>query len=233
MPSEMSTGAPRADSLVGFRRRWTVATAVGELVGFIPPAVTGATLAALGASDPVLVIGLTLAGMAEGAVLGVAQAKVLSGYRPAVDDRAWVRATALAAGLAWFVGMGGGAVMGTDPPPLVLVLLVPAWAAGLLAMGYAQWRVLRPTIPRSGRWVGVTAGAWLVGVMIPVAVLSAAPNAWPGWAHAVAGVLAAVAMGVTVGALTAPTMARLLSSVAARPAQAHRGEGAHVTHRAG
>jgi hypothetical protein len=34
--------------LVGLRRRWTLAFVVGELVGFLPPAVTGATLAAIG-----------------------------------------------------------------------------------------------------------------------------------------------------------------------------------------
>ena len=88
---------------------------------------------------------------------------------------------------------------------------MPLWIAGLLSMGYGQWLVLRRTVTRSGRWVGVTAGAWLVGVMIPVVALSATPNAWPAWAFAVIGVLAAVAMGVTVGALTGRTMERLLS----------------------
>jgi hypothetical protein len=37
------------------RRDWTLAVALGELVGFVPPAVTGATLAALGAPDVALV----------------------------------------------------------------------------------------------------------------------------------------------------------------------------------
>jgi len=48
--------------------------------------------------------------------------------------------------------------------------------------------------------------------MIPVAALSATPNGWPGWAHAVIGVLAAAAMGLTVGGLTVRTLERLLDT---------------------
>jgi len=67
-------------------------------------------------------------------------------------------------------------------------------------------------IAASGRWVWVTAGAWLIGVLIPVVALSAAPNGWPLWIHAGIGVVAAVAMGVTVGGLTGRTLERLLDS---------------------
>ena len=196
------------------RRRWTLAFVVGELVGFVPPAVTGATLASVGASDVVLVIGLTLAGILEGVAIGVAQAGVLARYAPSINGRDWVVATAAAAGFAWFVGMGGGALMGADvaAPALLAVVLVPAWCAALVAMGYTQWRVLRRTVDHSHRWVRVTAGAWLVGVTIPVAALSSAPDEWPAWAHAVIGVLAAIAMGFTVGALTGRALDQLLRS---------------------
>ena len=189
--------------LVGLRHRWTVAFVVGEMVGFVPPAVCGATLAAIGASDVVLVVGLTLAGLLEGMAIGVAQARVLARYAPAINGRDWVTATMAGAGFAWFVGMGGGALMGGDvaPPVVVAALLVPAWCAALLSMGYLQSRVMRRTVPRSGRWVWVTAGAWLLGVMIPIVVLTTAPNGWPGWAHVMVGVIGAMAMGLTVGAL--------------------------------
>lgn len=195
------------------RRDWTLAVALGELVGFVPPAVTGASLAALGAPDAAMVLGLTAAGALEGPSVGAAQAAVLRHHSPEVDRRRWVRATAAGAALEWFVGMGGGALMGSGvaPPALLLVVLVPAWTAALLAMGFLQWRVLQVTVPHSGRWVPVNAGAWLLGVMIVVVALSAAPNSWPGALHAVIGVAAAVLMGLTVGALTARTLAHLLS----------------------
>lgn len=202
-----------APVVVGLRRRWTFAFLTGELIGFLPPVVMGATLSTIGVADLVLIVGLTITGLAEGAVLGVAQSRVLARYAPAIDGSAWILATTTAAGLAWLVGMGGGALMGSDiaPAGVLFAALVPAWAAALLSMGYLQWRVLRLALPRSGRWIWVTSGAWLLGVMIPVVALSMVPNGWPGWAHAIIGVLAAVAMGVTVGALTGRTLERLLN----------------------
>jgi hypothetical protein len=203
----------RSPVVAGLRRRWTLAFLIGELVGFVPPAIMGATLATIGVADLVFVVGLTIAGLFEGVALGVAQSTVLARHAPAVSGRAWVVATTTAAGFAWFVGMGGGALMGSDivPAGLLLAVLVPAWVAALLSMGYLQWRVLRFAVPRSGRWIWVTSGAWLLGVMIPVVALSLAPNDWPGWARAIIGMVAAVAMGATVGALTGRTLERFLS----------------------
>jgi hypothetical protein len=198
-------------------RQWTVALLLGELVGFVPPAATGAVLAATGASDVLLVTSLTAAGVLEGAAVGAAQAWVLRRHDAPVDATPWVVATAAAAGFAWFAGVGGSALIGADvaPTAVLLVLLVPVWIAALLSMGLAQWLVLRRGVPGSGRWVWVTAGAWLVGVAIPVTALSVVPNGWPPAAHAVVGVVAAVAMGVTVGVLTGRTMQRLVAEVRA------------------
>ena len=87
----------------------------------MPPASTGAVLAAIGASDPVLVVALTAAGLLEGAAaLGAAQARVLSRDASTVNRRDWVLATA--AGFAWFVGMGGAALIGSGiAAPAVLL----------------------------------------------------------------------------------------------------------------
>jgi hypothetical protein len=47
--SAVKPAAPtRTPGVGGLRRRWTVAFVVGELVGFAPPAITGATLATIG-----------------------------------------------------------------------------------------------------------------------------------------------------------------------------------------
>ena len=219
-----STVGARRD-LAGLRRDWTLAMVIGELIGFVAPAVTGATLAAIGAPDAVLVVGLTIAGLVEGAAIGTAQAVVLADHAPEVDRRAWVVATVIAAGFAWFVGMGGGALMGgtSVAPAVLLVLLVPVWTAALLSMGFAQWLVLRRTIPRSGRWVPVTSGAWLLGMMVPIVGLTAAPNAWPAWAHVVIAVASAVVMGLIVGLLTGHTLHRLLVRDDGRPASRDAG----------
>lgn len=195
------------------RRRWIAAFLVGELAGFVPPAATGAALAAAGAGDALLVGGLVAAGFLEGAVLGWAQAAVLRGVLPAVRFRDWVLATAAGAALAWAAGMSASPLLQRFGL-VALVAVGPALMAGWLAMGVLQWRVLRRAAPRSGRWVPVTALAWLVGVAIPVVALGVVPNGWPLPVHAAVGVAAALAMGATVGALTAGALERVVTSAA-------------------
>lgn len=205
------------DALRHLRRDWTVAFVVGELVGFVPPALTGAALASAGAGDVAVTAGLVAAGSLEGAAIGIAQAHVLARYLPAMSRTRWVVATALGAAVAWLAGMGGSAAIQAFGP-VALVVVAPAMVAGLLAMGVLQWAVvLRHHLARSARWVAVTSLAWLVGVMIPVAALSLVPNGWPVAAHVVVGVVAAVAMGATVGLLTGTTLLRLLSASGSRP----------------
>jgi small basic protein len=179
--------AANVEYLAGLRSAWTRAFVVGELIGFVPPALTAA--------------------------IGTTEARVLGRYAPDVPTARWVRATVLAAGLAWFAGMGGSALMGAEvaPPVLLATVLAPVWAMALTAMGYLQWRVLRVTVPASGRWVPVTTGAWLIGIMIPVVALSTVPNDWPVPVHVAVAVAAAVAMGFTVGALTGRTLHSLLA----------------------
>ncbi len=196
-------------------RRWVGAFVVGELIGFVPPAVTGAVLASLDAPDVALVVGLTAAGAVEGAVLGTTQAHVLGGRWPTLPKRHWIVATAAAAGLAWLVGMGGSSLASGGYLSAVgaAILLAPSAAVALVAMGFLQWRVLRTVVGDSFRWVPVTTGAWLVGVMIPVAALSLIPDAWPVEAHVVVAVVSAVAMGLVVGSITGLT----LETLAAEP----------------
>lgn len=195
------------------RRQWIVAFVIGELVGFIPPAVVGAGLAAAGGPDGVVVPSLTAAGSLEGAALGTAQAVVLRRHLPRFRTAGWIIATAMAAAFAWMVGMSIGSLLGNlqDPPGWLFPALAVAALAALLGMGFGQWLVIRPVVPNSSRWIPVTAGAWLIGVAIPVVAISLVPNEWPAAGHATIGVVAAVAMGVVVGAITGATMQRLVA----------------------
>lgn len=196
------------------RWRWTAALVVGEFVGFLPPALTGVALVALDASDPVIVVALTVAGVLEGLALGIAQVGPLRSTWPEIDGASWVKATALAAGLAWLVGMGGSSLVQNSSVsrPLAIGLLAVAGPIALLSMGFLQWLVLRRVVSNSGRWVPVTAGAWMIGVAVPVISLSAIPNSWPPAAHLVVAVAAAVVMGLIVGALTGGTLEKLAQS---------------------
>lgn len=153
-----------------------------------------------------LVVGLVLAGIAEGYVLGSAQDRVLRDVIPGVTK--WPEATAAAAGVAWLAGMGGSSLLQARGSSW-LVLVAPGWVLGLLAMGVLQaWRLSGVRDGWAG-WIPVTSIAWLVGVTIPVVALSAIPNGWHVMAHVVVGVVAATAMGATVGVITGHRLVKL------------------------
>jgi hypothetical protein len=188
------------------RNAWITACVLGELIGFVPPALVGTLLSWLDASELLLVAGLVLGGCAEGAVLGAFQARVLRAPFPAVSG--WTGATALAAGIAWLAGMGGSSLV-QAVGPASLILAVPGWVVGLLAMGVLQSRRLAAVANVSTLWISRTTGAWLIGVMIPVAALSVVPNGAHPAIHFAVAVAAAVAMGATVGLITGSTLVQL------------------------
>jgi hypothetical protein len=142
--------------------RWAT---VGEAVDFCVPAVAG--VAAADAPAAVSLPVLIAAGVAEGAVLGVAQAHVLTWAIRGLSVRRWVTATALAAGLAWLIGMlpslFGGALRSL-PAVVVLAVALAGGAVMLLSIGTAQWWVLRARVAGASRWIAGTAGAWLAGL---------------------------------------------------------------------
>lgn len=191
------------------RRPWIVACLTGELAGFVPPAVAGAGLVLLDAPEPVLVVGLVIAGVFEGLILGSAQATVVERALPGVSG--WARATGLAAGLAWLAGMGGSSLLQATGA-VALAIAIPGWVVGLLAMGVLQAQRLASVVDATSRWVWITTLAWLVAVPIPVVALSVIPNNWPMWIHVVVGVIAAVAMGGVVGAVSAGTLQRFIDA---------------------
>lgn len=91
--------------------------------------------------------------------------------------------------------------------------IVDTWVSDVVGSSPSSlgnwWGSSHPS--RSSAWVPVTAGAWLVGVLIPVTALSLVPNGWPLLSHAIVGVAAAMAMGATVGAITGRTLHGLLA----------------------
>lgn len=152
-----------------WKRDWLKACTVGELVGFVPPAITGAVLVAVDAPELLLVAGLVAAGALEGLVLGWAQSRVLLWLIPGISG--WEAATAIAAGLAWLAGMGGSSLVGAVGARALLVAL-PGWIIGLLAMGVLQSLRLRRVVADATSWIPATTVAWLTGVAIPVIALS-------------------------------------------------------------
>ena len=195
----------------GFLVQWIGWVSLGESVGFLAPAAAeyiGATAWPEGVS-----VLLVLAGLAEGAVLGWFQVRLLRTQLPAVATVRWVLLTAAAAAFAWSVGL--------------LPSTYPQWedwaaparvAAGTLAavlllgsIGTAQWVELRHHVPRAWRWIAGSAAAWAAGLAVFMAV--ATPLWEPGqeaWLTVLIGAGAAVLMAVAMAVVSGLVLVRLL-----------------------
>lgn len=183
--------------------RWTTA---GEFAGFLAPALVGAV-----SSSPQL---LVLAGLAEGAVLGTAQAVVLRRVDRTVNGRGWVGATALAAGFAWTVALlaaNNGERLNTLPLAVVLPLAAIAGIAVLMSLGTAQWFVLRDHFRGAHLWIWANAVAWAAGLLVFFAV--ATPLWQPGQPPvliALIGALGGLLMAAATAAVTGAALTRLV-----------------------
>jgi Ca2+-transporting ATPase len=194
-------------------RRWTVATFLGEATGFLVP-VLAVVAGADRLGEPWRTLTLVGAGAGEGAVLGLAQARVLARALPGLAARDWILRTALAAAVAWAIGLtvgGAGDRLAGWPLLAVLALVAPAGVVLLLSIGVAQWTVLRRHLPGAGRWAAWTAAAWLAGLGVFMAV--ATPLWQPGQDAlliGLIGVLAGCLMALTMAAVTGWGLVRLL-----------------------
>jgi len=110
-----------------------------------------------------------------GAVIGLAQWLVL---RQSVDRAGW---WILASAGGWIVGWGlivSGLLV--SPESGMFTSIVSGGVIGL-AMGLAQWPVLRRVVPQAGWWVLASTAGWILGL---------------------AGVLGSTLIGTVVGAVT-------------------------------
>lgn len=195
-------------------RRWVAANAVGEFVGLgLTGAVGAIALWAIEPRWPLVAAGaLVASGAIEGAVVGLAQWRVMRGH-VAVTARRWTVATVIGAVLAWAAGVTPMLVLGGQDggavaePPLALQLVLAA-LLGLVAgpvLGGPQAWVLRGVVPRPGRWVVANAAAWTIA--LPVTFV--APSLLPPDASAVV-----IGLAFAVGALVAGAVAGAVHGVA-------------------
>ena len=159
-------------------------------------------------------------------MLGLAQAHVLRGELPTLNDRRWVLATAVGAAAAWAIGLLPMLTDGRifDLPIPVLVPIVTVFAAALLgSIGTAQWLVLRPLMKGSWVWILTTAGAWVAGLLVFTAV--ATPLWQPGQSTleiALIGILGGLVMAATVAAISGWALVRLLRTPATQSTAGRR-----------
>ncbi|GAB4212146.1 MAG: hypothetical protein OHK0022_47580 [Roseiflexaceae bacterium] len=145
----------------GLWLRWMLATALGFALGLAAPVlaevITSRSLVQF--DDPVallLMLAVYLfAAALEGMVLGTMQWLVLRRALPAVRWRQWVGVTAMGTMVAWCLGLMPAIqpYFVSLPFDLSLWLLPVCMLASLVAVGVAQWVVLRRQVARAWSWI--------------------------------------------------------------------------------
>ncbi len=208
-------------------RQWVVANSVGELLGLGISAAIGLGVVALlswwlGTLSPVLfALIIVMAGVIEGAIVGVAQWTVLRQRLPDLPRTQWVRATAAGAFIAWALGMlpgtlidmgsMGGSTEEFSLPPGVEYLLAALMGAVLgPILGGVQWWVLRAYVQQAWQWIPAHALAWAGGMTAIFVVMGLLPPTIdPSW-MVVAFALAGIVAGAVVGAIHGVVVARFV-----------------------
>lgn len=189
--------------------RWVGYVVAGEGIGFLVPVSGFALAATLGLEAWAAWAVLVVAGAGEGALLGLGQSLALRGSRAEVPVGRWVAATAVAASVAWSIGMLPTTFADLGTP---LDFAAPAtWAAvavgGLVLLAtipLAQWPVLRAAgLARAWRWIPLNMAAWLAGLVFTFLpspfVDESTPPAVVFAQFAVAGVLMALTVALFTG----------------------------------
>ncbi len=215
---------PRSSRALSLSRSWTlweswvVVMALAQVVGLGIVAIAGTFINSLGTIGTVTV--LHLVGLLQGIVLGVAQWLVLRRYIR--HSGQWIAVTAIAAMIAWLIGIKASAVMvlvtsldttlTAEMKTATLlkdVFLLGAWVGGVL--GIAQWFVLKHRIRQALWWVLANALAWAVG--LGVAFMGAGMMRTGDFSNlktALAGAATGLSMGAVVGAITGIALVWLL-----------------------
>lgn len=201
----------------GVWTRWLGAVTLGETLGFAVPALVGAGAYAAGAPDAAVVPLATAAGAGEGAILGYAQSRVLRRELTGFDARDWIVATSWAAVLAWALGMSLGVYGGSLPTGVRIGAAVLVGIVVLLAVGCAQWLVLRRYVAGAWLWIPANAAAWLLGVGAVFVGTAFVDEGDAAALVAAVSVASGLAMAVVVAAVTGLALLRLL-----RPAPSGR-----------
>lgn len=202
-------------------RTWTIWVSVAELAAFSVPVVVGALL--WDAPGAIFLGAIVVAGAFEGTVLGLAQALVLRRRIAGLSVRRWVIATAVAAAIAYVLGMLPSSLQDAWqgwPQPVQALSAVVLAAALLSSIGVGQWLVLRRHLRRAAAWIAITAGGWAAGLAVFMGI--ATPLWRPGQSALVVsaiGVLAGAMMAVGMAFLTGLGLLGLLGIGQAYPAR--------------
>lgn len=144
-------------SEIGLWLGWTLATAGGMLLGFLPsiPLVNALNLGFAQIAVPVL----------AGTVIGFAQWFVLRRYVTASTHWLWTD------GISWAAGYILGLFLIQVLPSTLFAAFIGYFLFGVI-VALVQWPVLRREIPHVITWIIASALAWAAGYWVSQAVLS-------------------------------------------------------------
>ena len=164
---------------------WTLATAGGMLLGFLPT---------------ILLVNVLSLGLAQiavpalaGTVIGFAQWLVLRRYVTGSTRWDWTD------GISWAAGYILGLLLIQMLPSTVFVVFIGYFLFGVI-VALVQWPVLRREIPHVFTWMVASAVAWAVGYWVSQAVLSLFTD--PLIDPVVGTTVIAVSSGLVAGAIT-------------------------------
>lgn len=196
---------------------WVGIMAIAELIGLGIVFLAGVILNWLGMEYAVTVFHLV--GLLEGIVLGVAQWFVLHHYVKHI--KAWVIVTAIAAMVAWLIGLQISTLMVFSTTLDITltaemkaqtllkgVFWLGAWVGGVL--GCAQWFVLKSHIRRAVLWIVANALAWALGLVVAFMMIGMMHFNYFSLETALAGAATGLTMGAVVGVITGIALIGLL-----------------------
>ena len=164
---------------------WTLATAGGMLLGFLPSILL------------VNVLNLGLAQIAvpvlAGTVIGFAQWLVLRRYVTASTQWNW------SDGISWAAGYILGLLLIQMLPSSIFVVFIGYFLFGVI-VALVQWPVLRREIPNALTWIVASALAWAAGYWVSQAVLALFTD--PLINPALGTSIIAITSGLVAGAIT-------------------------------
>lgn len=191
---------------------WIGACALGEAAGLVCAGALNAVLAprllSAGAEPWVLEGLMVMAGAIEGTALGAAQWLALRRAHPRLRARSHVGATALGMGVGWWIGGLASRLEPAGAPGPGLVVLIGAIMGVVvgLVLGLAQAMVLRRHGISPAVWIGLSAVAWTLGMVLSYVGAALVPaGEWDLRALAV-GLATGAAVGAVVGAITKPAL---------------------------
>jgi len=144
-------------SEIGLWLGWTLATAGGMLLGFLP------TILVVNVFD--LGLAQIIVPVLAGTIIGFSQWIVLRRYVTATSD--WI----LAGGTSWAVGYVLGLLLIQTLPSTIFIGIIGYPLFGLI-VALVQWPVLRREIPNIVVWIVASSLGWAAGFWASQAVLS-------------------------------------------------------------